>query len=80
MSELRAKSKLLTGYLEHLLTTEFGNEDNQQQKHLIQVDIVTPQDPQQRGCQLSVKFSIEVDKVFNELSKEGVVVSYVYPL
>lgn len=47
MEKLRAKSILLTGYLELLLTSELGSH----------VQIFTPKDPQQRGCQLSLSFT-----------------------
>ena len=39
------------------------------------VNIITPEDPEQRGAQLSVTFSVNVNKVHQELEKRGVVVS-----
>jgi kynureninase len=47
MSPLRAKSELLTAYLGYLLNTECG--DN--------ISILTPTQPEQRGCQLSLTVS-----------------------
>ncbi|KAF9163212.1 Kynureninase (L-kynurenine hydrolase) [Actinomortierella ambigua] len=47
MEDLRAKSKLLTAYLFHLLTTEFS---------AAILEIITPTDPEQRGAQLSLVF------------------------
>lgn len=44
MTILRAKSEKLTGYLEHLLQVECGGH----------IDIITPNDPKRRGCQLSL--------------------------
>ena len=40
-----------------------------------QVKIMTPADPEERGAQLSIKFSVPIDRVFTELTKRGVVVS-----
>ena len=45
MDPLRAKSVRLTGYLEWLLRRDAGHA----------VDILTPQDPRRRGCQLSLR-------------------------
>jgi kynureninase len=42
---LRAKSERLTGYLEQLIRTQLGGV----------LQIVTPADPAQRGCQLSLR-------------------------
>lgn len=39
--------------------------------------IITPSDPEQRGNQLSIWFSIHVGLVFQELAYRGVVVIYV---
>ena len=48
MHRLRAKSLLLTAYLEVLLKQELSDK----------VAIFTPEDPTQRGCQLSLSFSV----------------------
>jgi kynureninase len=45
MPALRAKSEQLTGYLEQLIRTQLGGV----------LQIVTPTDPAQRGCQLSLR-------------------------
>ena len=75
MRELRSKSLLLTAYLEHLLTTTYPKPSGGQDDGLPYVEIITPTDPQQRGNQLSIKLSINVVKVFDELKKRAVVVS-----
>lgn len=73
MQLLRRKSLLLTGYLEYLIG-HYYNEDPAQacKPH---VRIITPSDPQQRGCQLSLCFSVPVQRIFQQLEKRGVVVS-----
>ncbi|KAH6560597.1 hypothetical protein BASA50_001374 [Batrachochytrium salamandrivorans] len=65
MTDLRIKSVILTGYLELLLdnltSTKFK--------------VITPRDPSQRGCQLSLLFEspTTAQRVFNRLSDMGVV-------
>ncbi len=39
------------------------------------VEIITPSDPEQRGSQLSLIFSVPLTEVQEELQKRGVVVS-----
>lgn len=61
---LREKSLKLTGYLAYLLKQELGE----------RIEIITPDDPAQRGCQLSI--CIEMDgksgkAVFNQLEAAG---------
>nr|XP_019957823.1 PREDICTED: kynureninase [Paralichthys olivaceus]XP_019957824.1 PREDICTED: kynureninase [Paralichthys olivaceus] len=70
MQELRRKSLLLTGYLEYLIQ-QFYTEDSKQPRKP-HVRIITPSDPLQRGCQLSLSFSVPIRKVFQELEKRGV--------
>jgi Kynureninase len=45
MPALRAKSERLTGYLEALIDARLGDV----------LQVVTPRDPAQRGCQLSIR-------------------------
>ncbi|HKU13694.1 MAG TPA: kynureninase [Steroidobacteraceae bacterium] len=64
MPALRAKSVQLTGYLEALLRTQLADA----------VTILTPADPQARGCQLSLRLqrtSAEARKVFDTLAAQG---------
>jgi kynureninase len=70
MSALRQNSLLLTGYLEHLLKTEIDAGD---------INIFTPSDPNQRGCQLSLSFSMDVEQVFNQLGKVGIICDFRKP-
>ena len=53
-------------------STSIGNIDQSEGVH---VEILTPSDPDQRGAQLSLSFSINITQVFYELEKRGVVVS-----
>lgn len=64
MEPLREKSIRLTGYLEWLLRRRVGEA----------IEILTPSDPQRRGCQLSlrVKASDSGRIVFEELEASGV--------
>ena len=73
MQALRRKSLLLTGYLEYLIKHYYTEDPTQ--PHKPHVRIITPSDPQQRGCQLSLCFSVHIRKVFQELEKRGVAVS-----
>lgn len=68
MASLRAKSFLLTGYLEHLLTTDGMSPERP-------YAIITPRDPMQRGAQLSLRLeSGLLEGVMASLEEEGVVV------
>eukprot|EP00794_Sanderia_malayensis_P012157 gene12157-13411_t len=71
MDRLRKKSLLLTGYLDCLLDEAFGC--NGEHSHILKTTVITPSDLSQRGCQLSVKFSIPVHKLMPELNKRGIV-------
>uniref|UniRef100_A0AAX7TFI7 Kynureninase n=1 Tax=Astatotilapia calliptera TaxID=8154 RepID=A0AAX7TFI7_ASTCA len=70
MQALRKKSLLLTGYLEYLIKHYYTKDPAQ--PHKPHVHIITPSDPQQRGCQLSLSFSVPIKRVFEELEKRGV--------
>ena len=64
MEELHAKSRELTGYLEYLV-------DNMLPKGSVR--IITPRDPNQRGCQLSLLFPSNGMKIFDFISNRGVI-------
>lgn len=67
LKKLRQKSILLTGYLEYLVY-----EINR--KHGVeQFTIITPSDPDIRGCQLSIICKKNGKAIFNYLSKNGVI-------
>ncbi|XP_061788314.1 kynureninase [Nerophis lumbriciformis] len=70
MQALRRKAVLLTGYLEYLIAHYYSADPTQPAK--LQVRIITPSDPEQRGCQLSLSFSVPIRRVFQELEKRGV--------
>lgn len=71
MKALRRKSIALTGYLEYLLK----NIDPAGE----QFAIITPADPQARGCQLSLIMKKNGRKVFQRLTKAGVIVDWREP-
>lgn len=57
------KSKKLTGYLEFLL-----KEINDERIHLI-----TPENPEERGCQISIKLQGATKQLFDDLNARGVI-------
>ncbi|MBK7763730.1 MAG: kynureninase [Bacteroidetes bacterium] len=69
MTDLANKSLHLTAYAELLL---------RQIKHL-KFEIITPSDPLQRGCQLSLLFKSKGKEVFDFLQKNGVVADWREP-
>lgn len=69
MQALTEKSKLLTGYLEYLLL-------NGRRKDF---RIITPADPAQRGCQLSIVMESEGKKVFDTLTTNGIIADWREP-
>uniref|UniRef100_A0A667GI47 Kynureninase n=1 Tax=Lynx canadensis TaxID=61383 RepID=A0A667GI47_LYNCA len=71
MKALRRKSVLLTGYLEYMIK-HYCNKDKADTKRPF-VNIITPSCIEDRGCQLTLTFSIPIKYVFQELEKRGVV-------
>ena len=67
LEKLRQKSILLTGYLEYLLN-EINHKYNEE---LFQ--IITPKNPTERGCQLSIVCKRDGKKIFNYLSENDVI-------
>lgn len=65
MTGLRAKSLLLTGYLQFLLEKCIPRSV---------MEIITPSDPSQRGCQLSLFFHVDVESAFDLMSASGIFV------
>ena len=62
MKQLREKSERLTGYLEFLIQ-ELGREH---------FSILTPHDPTQRGCQLSIRTHQQGKALFDYLTQSGI--------
>ncbi len=62
MSALREKSVKLTGYLEFLLG-EIGDE---------RISVITPSDPDARGCQLSIRVKNADKSLFSAITSRGV--------
>ncbi|MCK8493650.1 kynureninase [Spirosoma sp. RP8] len=58
---LRQKSQLLTGYLEHVLAP------------FDEIQILTPDDPNQRGCQLSLLVRKKGKELFTYLTEQGII-------
>jgi len=67
INALRAKSTALTGYLEFLI-----NEINKNNYSEI-FKIITPENEQERGCQLSIICNKKAKEIFNYLSQNGVI-------
>lgn len=63
MKNIRAKSEKLTGYLEYLVN-DLNNEH---------ISIITPSDPEQRGCQLSIQVKNADKKLHTKLTEAGVI-------
>ncbi|MGD9842661.1 MAG: kynureninase [Steroidobacteraceae bacterium] len=71
MQALRSKSLQLTAYLETLLNT-----------YCPQVSIITPTDPQQRGCQLSLRLPLataQAQQLHQQLLSQGVMCDWREP-
>ncbi len=71
IKNLRKKSLALTGYLEFLL-----NQIDPQGEYF---SILTPEPKSERGCQLSIYMKQSGKKVFNALTKAGVIADWREP-
>ena len=69
MPNLCAKSENLTGYLEYLLNQIGGD----------RISVITPADPAQRGCQLSIRVKNSDRTLFDSLTERGVFVDWREP-
>ncbi|MBL4586683.1 MAG: kynureninase, partial [Flavobacteriales bacterium] len=69
MENLREKSLKLTGYLEFLL-------DEINSPH---IRIISPRNPEERGCQLSLYIEKEAKQLHRTLTKKGVITDYREP-
>ncbi|MEQ3656728.1 MAG: kynureninase [Dokdonia sp.] len=63
MQQLREKSKRLTGFLEFLIH-DLNND---------RIQIITPSNPEQRGCQLSIQVKNADRSLHQQLTKAGVI-------
>ena len=66
MNKLRMKSINLTGYLEYLIL-QMNNKN---------IDIITPKDPNQRGCQLSIKLNNSKKSLHENLRLNNVITDW----
>ena len=66
MNKLRMKSIKLTGYLEYLIL-KMNNKN---------IDIITPKDPNQRGCQLSIKLNNSNKSLHQNLRLNNVITDW----
>jgi len=71
MAALRAKSLMLTSYLEFLIQELSGEEKI--------FEIITPSNPDERGCQLSILFHKNGRALFDELTNQGVIADWREP-
>ncbi len=69
MEKLRTKSELLTSYMEFLLDQSTGKGFR----------VITPRDPKQRGCQLSIQVDNHGRALFDRLTAHGVVCDWREP-
>ncbi|MEZ5307708.1 MAG: kynureninase [Pyrinomonadaceae bacterium] len=69
MLRLREKSEKLTGYLEWLV----GNVGSER------ISIVTPKEPERRGCQLSIRVSGADKNLFHALRKRNIIADWRQP-
>lgn len=71
MKNLRKKSEQLTGYLEFLLTSADPEHEF--------FGLLTPRDPAQRGCQLSLHMKKHGRRIFDTIVKAGVIADWREP-
>lgn len=74
MEALRNKSEKLTSYLEFVI-----REISEKNKEKCQFEIITPAQKMERGCQLSILAHGQGKKMFDALTKEGVIADWREP-
>ncbi len=72
MDRLREKSELLTAYLQFLIENAANNSDTK-------YDIITPKNPSERGCQLSIVVPDATKQLVKDLASKGVIVDWREP-
>jgi len=73
MANLIAKSTLLSGYLHFIL-----NDINSKQKEKL-IEIITPANEKESGCQVSMLMLKRGKEIFNELSRQGIIADWREP-
>src|SRR5688572_11518507 len=73
MANLVAKSKWLSGYL-HCILNDINSK--QQEKP---IEVITPSNEKERGCQVSMLMLKRGKEIFNELSRQGVIADWREP-
>ena len=73
MENLRNKSEKLTSYQEFII------QDINKRNPEFNLEIITPSNPEKRGCQLSIVAHGKGRSLFEKLSKEGVVTDWREP-
>ncbi len=73
MDHLIVKGKLLSGYVHFILA-----EINRKQKEKL-VEVITPQNEEERGCQVSMLMLKKGKETFDELNRQGVTVDWREP-
>lgn len=63
MEKLNLKTRKLTGYMEQLVNS-LGSET---------IEIITPSNPNQRGCQLSIRVKSADKSLFEQLNKQNII-------
>ena len=79
MKNIFEKQFLLTGFLEYLIKNYFsktGNDTSSRNKSQLTVEIITPNDVNERGSQLSLEFSQNLKEVHEQVEQMGVVVRH----
>ncbi|RPI17999.1 MAG: kynureninase [Ignavibacteriae bacterium] len=69
INNLREKSEKLTGYAEDLLKENLGDK----------AEIITPEDKNQRGCQLSIRIIGDGRRIHEKINSEGVICDWREP-
>lgn len=73
MEALREKSLKLTGFLEFLI------DEHNAQDHSPKIEVLTPRNPEERGCQLSLVVPEEGKAAFDRLTEAGVIADWREP-
>jgi len=73
VDKLHEKRKLLAGYLHYVL-----NDINSRQAEKV-IEIITPANEEERGCQVSILMLKRGKEIFNELTKQGVIADWREP-